>query len=81
MIKLSKVQAKVIDKMRSGWEIGVEPYGRGSSSWLQQGKVGYGGKSINISSATVQALHKKGIIYVAIEKFPTRVYRLKTKYK
>ena len=79
--KLSKAQSEIVDLMRKGWELGMYiSYGSGNSV-LQQDGIGYGGKVKKVSSATVWALHRQGIIYIAKESFPVRIFKLKTAYK
>ena len=78
--KLSKKQAEIVYLMKNGWELGMG-MGRVPYGILQQGKLGYGGKSIDISINRIMQLWKKGVIYIAEEKFPTRIFRLKSQYK
>jgi hypothetical protein len=60
-LKLSDKQKEIISLMKEGWEIGQE-YGYSSSAWMQEGKIGYGGKSINLKFNTVDALKDKKLI-------------------
>lgn len=75
-MKLTKTQQGVIYLMQSGWELGTSIAGGGSGrSWLQKGGVGKGGESRTISSATVHALDRKGLIKSEYS-FPTKKWRL-----
>jgi hypothetical protein len=60
-IKLSDKQKEVIRLMREGCEAAISR-GFYSGAWLQMGKIGFGGKSYNVSSATLHALIDKKII-------------------
>ncbi len=62
--------------MQSGWELGTTTrYANGTRAWLQKGGIGKGGESRNISSATVHALSKKGLIKSEYS-VPTKKWRL-----
>jgi len=76
-MKLSKLQQLVIDKMNDGWELGSSASYRGSSGscWLQKGKLGHGGESINVNRATLYSLLKRKLIK-HIYGFPTSKYIL-----
>lgn len=60
-IKLSDKQKEVIKLMREGCEATISR-GFSSGAWLQFGKIGYGGKSYDVSIATLHALIDKKII-------------------
>lgn len=60
-MKLSKVQQDVLDKMRNGWELGIDT-ALYEYYWMQQGGLGKGGKSQNVSKATVRALVNRNLI-------------------
>ena len=61
MMKLSKAQQNVIDKMLDGWELGWS-HSWGRSCWLQKGHIGEGGKSEDVKCSTAEALFKRGLI-------------------
>jgi len=75
-MKLSKTQQEVIDLMKNDWELGTSMSGE-HHSWLQKGGLGKGGESKTVSSATVHALYRKGLIK-SIDVFPTRKYYIRT---
>jgi len=77
---LSKAQQHIIDRMRTGWELGFS-HAFGSRSWLQQGHIGEGGKSENVSSATVDVLFRKGIIKQQGRRGGVMVFKLAPKSK
>ena len=77
MRKLSEAQQDVLDKMRSGWELGRSERGRDDARyWMQQGGLGRGGQTQNVSYATVRALLKLGLITSGKWSFPTIKYHL-----
>ena len=61
-MKPSKAQLEVLRLMNSGWELAAKCGGRNSGAWIQEGGAGCGGKSKQISLATVHALWKKKLI-------------------
>ena len=75
--KLSKAQTEVVDLKRNGWQLSTSVGYHDTYSWLRYKD----GRTKNISSATVRTLYRKDVIYIAEEKFPVRVFRLKTAYK
>ena len=60
-MKLSKNQQKVINLLEQGWELGQRS-GIDGGCWMQRNGLGKGGESLNVSSATVIALYKRGLI-------------------
>ena len=63
MAKLSKAQQDVIDKMRDGWQLGRNTsISYATPCWIQEGGIGYGGKTQNVSRSTFRALWNKGLI-------------------
>lgn len=57
----------VIETMQSGsgyWEA-VHTGGFGAGAFIQEGKIGYGGKSQRIRSDTFHALYKRGVFVQA----------------
>jgi len=74
-MKLSETQQHVIDRMKSGWQLGtstsLHPY-----SWLQKDGCGRGGESEDVHAGTVSALYNRGAIVVDVEGFPLRTYKL-----
>ena len=79
-MKLSKTQQEVINKMKDGWELGRTTMGLYSPRcWLQKGGLGKGGPTIDVSWATVKALHFHHQLISQIEDFPTIRYKLTQK--
>jgi len=73
--KLSKAQQDVIDKLKSGWELG-----KGTSSqgywWLQYGKLGHGDKAVDVNTNTAYSLMNRGLIEQKRYGFPTALWGL-----
>ena len=61
MKKLSKTQQEVVNLINDGWELGMQT-GLTGRYWIQKGGLCCGGESKNISSATVHALEREGLI-------------------
>ena len=61
MKKLSATQQAVVDKLASGWQLGVSK-GFCSRAWIQFGKIGCGGRSEGISLATAKSLIDRGVV-------------------
>lgn len=74
-MKLSETQQHVIDRMKSGWQLGTSMDLRGHS-WLQKDGCGRGGETEDVHGNTVSALWSKNIIVTDHERFPLRTYKL-----
>ena len=74
-MKLSETQQHIIDRMKSGWQLGTSMDLR-SRSWLQKGGCGRGGESEDVHGNTVHALSDRKLIVVDSEGFPLRTYKL-----
>lgn len=68
-IKLSNRQREAIDYMKIGYELG-NGEGFFTSTWLQLGGCGRGGKIYKISSATFFSLLKRGLIKQKMGQWP-----------
>jgi len=77
-MKISKVQRKIILRMREGWELGQE-MGFHSSHWLQKKGIGKGGESLDVRVDTVHALFKRKLIQTKSQDYPIRKYELTEK--
>ncbi len=75
-MKLSDTQQTVIDLMKEGWELDTSRWGNNTHTWLQKDGLGKGGKTKDISIATVYALKNKGLIEHSLFKYPTRYWKL-----
>lgn len=75
MVKLSKTQQDVVDKMQSGWELGVS-MGSETRCWLQKGRLGRGGETKTVHYNTFWSLWNKEIIVLVGLKYPLRRYKL-----
>ena len=73
---LSKVQQKVLDLLHNDWELGVS-HAFGQRCWLQKGKIGEGGESIDISHATLGVLFDKGLIERRGKRYNITIFGLK----
>lgn len=63
--KLTPTQQAAVDLMSNGWELGasVELHANGRTRyWLQEGKIGAGGKSQKITAGTFKSLKEAGVI-------------------
>lgn len=80
-MKLSTAQRKVIDLMKSGWEMGVRSSLMEQRCWLQKDGVGRGGETHSVNGNTFNSLHSNGLIEQAQYGFPTSKYRLTAKGK
>jgi len=60
-MKLSKAQQDVIDKLKSGWQLG-RLTGFDCGWWLQKGELGRGAQICDVKNNTVHALIKRGLI-------------------
>jgi len=76
-MKLSPAQQTVIDLMSDGWQLGRD-MGFQGTCWLQQGGVGRGGKTKPVSSATLMALYREGIIVPVDYHWPMEKFGLKS---
>lgn len=74
-MKLSDSQQHVIDRMKSGWQLGTSMDLR-AHSWIQKGGCGSGGDAEDVHGNTVSALFDKKIIVMDSERFPLRTYKL-----
>lgn len=74
-MKLSETQQHVIDRMKSGWQLGTST-GLNSFSWLQKDGCGRGGEAEDVHGNTVRALSDRKLIVVDREGFPLRTYKL-----
>ena len=80
MAKLTKAQQDVIDKMKNGWELGRNTsFFSASPCWIQEGGIGYGGKSQNVSLSTFMVLWNMELIESNSSSFPTETYHLTAK--
>lgn len=77
MSKLSPTQREIIDCMKNGWELGTSMMIDGGS-WLQKGGLGHGGEHRKVSTVSVHALQKLGLI-IPIRGFPTQRWKLARK--
>lgn len=73
--KLSKTQKGVVKLMREGWEIGHRK-GFDPSAWIQEGKIGHGGRSKSMLLSTYVALCNAGIIEKCRDGYPSDAYTL-----
>ncbi len=78
VMKLSKSQEHVVDRMRSGWGLGssISMSGDSNLAWLQEGGVGRGGDMEKVRWDTFQALLRKGVITRKGHCFPAVKYKL-----
>jgi len=74
-MKLSETQQHVIDRMKSGWQLGTSMDLR-AHSWLQKDGCGSGGETEDVHGNTVSALWSKKLIVTDHEGFPLRTYKL-----
>jgi len=77
-IRLGKNQRHLIQRMKSGWELGVSTTMMGGGCWLQEGGIGKGGKAESVDSNVVWSLRQKGLIK-QIYGFPAATYILTDK--
>ena len=77
-MKLTRLQANVIDALKNGWELGRSATSEGRW-WLQQGGLGRGGKTIDVHTNTALALMKRGLIENKRWGFPASQWGLKGK--
>ena len=75
MKKLSATQQAVVDKLSSGWQLGISA-GFGGRAWIQFGGVGCGGKSEGISLATARSLIAKNVVTQQGSSWPIVSYAL-----
>ncbi len=74
-MKLSETQQHVIDRMKSGWQLGTST-SLHPCSWLQKDGCGRGGEAEDVHAGTVHSLLDRGMIIVDHEGFPLRTYKL-----
>jgi hypothetical protein len=74
-MKLSKTQQEIVDRLNNGWELGAMSDMSGRC-WIQKPGLGRGGESHNVSSATIHALVKKGVLVYGEYKYPWREIHL-----
>lgn len=79
MVKLSKAQQLVVDRMNDGWSLGKDSGLRGRA-WMQHGGLGRGGKSADVHISTFYVLCKLGAIKSPAYHFPTTEYVLTEEY-
>lgn len=60
--KPSKLQQEVIDLLKNGWSLAQSSKFITGSCWMQEGRMGHGGKSKKISATTVRSLRINGFI-------------------
>lgn len=75
-MKLSETQQHIIDRMKSGWQLGQSTAGLNRHSWLQKDGCGRGGEAEDVHGNTISALQDRKIIVVDVEGFPLRTYKL-----
>ena len=79
-VKLTLRQQEVVDLLSNGWSLGLSTgYMRGA--WIQEGKIGYGGRTKNVSVATVYALVRKKVIVGIDYSYPSTSYGLSKEWK
>lgn len=71
-MKLTKAQQRVIDLMRTGWEL----YSSDLGVLLQEGGIGRGGETEKVSRTTLEALLDRGAIVRGAAEYPGVKYRL-----
>ena len=83
MNKLTKLQQKVVDLMKAGWELGVSDHFTTTSRmerycWLQKNGLGKGGLTEKVNMNTLQALISKGMIKLVPSDMlaSNRIYKL-----
>lgn len=74
-MKLSESQQHVIDRMKTGWQLGETMTFEGGF-WMQEGGCGHGGEHEKVGAGTVQALLKRRLIEMDQSKFPIRTWKL-----
>ena len=74
--ELTKNQKHVVDRLRDGWELGLD-----TDYWLQKGGCGFGGESEKVNSSTAHALYKKGVVVVKSSRFPLDTFRLNIEHE
>ena len=74
-IKLSNSQWEIIRLMQNGWSLAVDST-MNSRVWLQEGKIGHGGKRKNVHRNTFYGLYKKGLIKEVKYGFPSSLWTL-----
>jgi len=55
----------ILTLMESGWSLGISRSlsgGRMGGAWMQEGKLGYGGQSIDVHRGTFTSLLRRGFI-------------------
>ena len=72
---LSPAQQHVVDRLRSGWVLGLEMTLAGGY-WLQQGGLGRGGATESVHANTAHALYKRGVIRSIRRVFPVEEFQL-----
>ena len=75
MKRLSLTQQRVLDLMRTGWELGVSRTIDGSC-WLQEDGIGRGGKTETVSISTFQVLWRRGLLKTQDRDFPSERFVL-----
>lgn len=75
-MKLGKNQLYILQRMATGWELGLDISARGTP-WLQNGGCGKGGEADHsITRDVVASLVKRGLIKTAYRRFPLMGYEL-----
>ena len=75
-VRLTKAMKAVLHLMGSGWELGSGTGSMDGPPFLQKGRVGHGGESINTNHNTLHALWTRKLIVVRHHNFPTDIYSL-----
>lgn len=82
-MKLSKLQLRVIQLMKKGWELGhYEQYREWEHAMLQKGGLGCGEETEDVNINTLMSLRKRGLIVKAKERkndFSLQRYKLSNK--
>ena len=73
--KPTKAQFEVLNAICRGWELAHEEAFR-CSTWMQEGKIGCGGKSRSVSSNTFLALRTRGWIKCVRRDWPSSIYHI-----
>lgn len=76
-IKLTKLRAQILNRMRDGWEMGMAPKLRlGTSYWIQRNGVGRGGETQRFNSSTFEYFLSNKLIELKAKRYPTSIYQL-----
>ena len=72
---LTPAQQRIVERLRTGWVLGLEMALAGGY-WLQQGGLGRGGATESVHANTAHALYKRGVIQSIRRAFPVEEFQL-----